>query len=153
MPEKVTNGSTEGVLAVQNHDRDASKMRYVYPVVSRRAGGVSIGINLNVNNACNWACIYCQVPDLIRGGPPAVDLLLLKSEFESLLDEVLTGDFLERRVESDMRRLADVAFSGNGEPTSSDQFSDAVSLIIAVLRQRGLAARKSRSRTIPMVPG
>ena len=50
-----------------NHDRDSAGMTYVYPVVSRRAGGVSVGINLNPNNACNWACVYCQVPDLTRG--------------------------------------------------------------------------------------
>jgi len=129
------------ILAVQNHDRDASMMRYVYPVVSRRAGGVSIGINLNVNNACNWACIYCQVPELVRGGPPAIDLPLLQSEFQQLLDDVLTGDFMERRVGADMRRLADVAFSGNGEPTSSEQFADAVALIVLELEQRGLAGR------------
>ena len=49
-------------------------MTYVYPVVSRRAGGVSIGINLNPNNACNWRCVYCQVPDLKRGAAPAIEL-------------------------------------------------------------------------------
>ena len=47
------------MLSINDHRRDCAGMRYIYPVVSRRAGGVSIGINLNVNNACNWACIYC----------------------------------------------------------------------------------------------
>lgn len=116
-------------------------MRYVYPVVSRRAGGVSIGINLNVNNACNWACVYCQVPDLTRGGPPPVDLDLLANELARLLDEVLVGDFLQQRVPEDMRCLADVAFSGNGEPTSSDQFLAAVDVVISALERRGLAGR------------
>jgi wyosine [tRNA(Phe)-imidazoG37] synthetase (radical SAM superfamily) len=51
-------------LSVTDHSRDSAGLRYVYPVVSRRAGGVSVGINLNTNNACNWRCIYCQVPDL-----------------------------------------------------------------------------------------
>ncbi len=50
-------------LSASDHDRDATGMQYVYAVVSRRAGGVSVGINLNPNNACNWACVYCQVPD------------------------------------------------------------------------------------------
>ncbi|MBS0311602.1 MAG: radical SAM protein, partial [Proteobacteria bacterium] len=54
-------------LTSTNHDRDSAGMTYVYPVVSRRAGGVSVGINLNPNNACNWACVYCQVPNLTRG--------------------------------------------------------------------------------------
>jgi hypothetical protein len=30
-----------------NHDRNSAGMTYVYPVVSRRAGGVSVGVNLN----------------------------------------------------------------------------------------------------------
>ena len=52
-------------------------MTYVYPVVSRRAGGVSVGINLNPNNACNWRCVYCQVPGLTFGKGPQVDLTRL----------------------------------------------------------------------------
>lgn len=129
------------VLSVVDHDRDASAMRYVYPVVSRRAGGVSIGVNLNVNNACNWACVYCQVPDLTRGGPPPVDVALLGEELSRLLDEVLDGDFLLRRVPDGMRCLADVAFSGNGEPTSSEQFGAAVDAVVSALERRGLAGR------------
>jgi len=42
-------------LTIHNHNRDSAGYAYVYPVVSRRAGGVSVGINLNPNNACNWA--------------------------------------------------------------------------------------------------
>jgi hypothetical protein len=72
------------LLKTEDHSRDSAGMRYVYPVVSRRAGGVSIGINLNPNNACNWRCIYCQVPDLTRGGPPPVDLPLLDAELDRL---------------------------------------------------------------------
>lgn len=114
-------------------------MRYVYPVVSRRAGGVSVGINLNVNNACNWACVYCQVPNLTRGGPPPVDRLVLARELSSFLDQVLVGDFMLLRVPEAMRQLADIAFSGNGEPTSSEGFPSAVEIVIAELAKRQLA--------------
>lgn len=126
-------------LTISNHDRDASAMRYVYPVVSRRAGGVSVGINLNVNNACNWACVYCQVPGLTRGTPPPVNLELVKLEFSQLLDAVLEGDFLALRAPEGMRRLVDVAFSGNGEPTSSAQFPEVVAIVIALLDKKRLA--------------
>lgn len=139
MPVSRTGAPETPVLNVLDHDRNASAMRYVYPVVSRRAGGVSIGINLNVNNACNWACIYCQVPSLTRGGPPPVDLELLADELSRLLDEVLVGDFMQKRVPEDMRCLADVAFSGNGEPTSSEEFPAAVDVVISALQRRGLA--------------
>lgn len=111
-------------------------MRYVYPVVSRRAGGVSVGINLNPNNACNWRCIYCQVPDLARGGPPPIDLSLLASELDSFLDWALDGDFMATRVPEGVRQLVDVAFSGNGEPTSAAEFPAAVETAIEVLRRR-----------------
>jgi wyosine [tRNA(Phe)-imidazoG37] synthetase (radical SAM superfamily) len=121
--------SRHPALTVADHDRSTAGLRYVYPVVSRRAGGVSVGINLNTNNACNWRCIYCQVPGLARGAPPPVDLDVLESELRSFLTEVLQGDFLQRRVAADSRRLNDIALSGNGEPTSAAQFGEVVKLI------------------------
>ncbi|MDX9945398.1 MAG: radical SAM protein, partial [Azonexus sp.] len=39
------------MLRTDDHSRDSAGLRYVYPVISRRAGGVSVGINLNPNNA------------------------------------------------------------------------------------------------------
>ncbi|HTZ00115.1 MAG TPA: radical SAM protein, partial [Rhodocyclaceae bacterium] len=126
------------ILVTSDHARDSAGMTYVYPVVSRRAGGVSIGINLNPNNACNWHCIYCQVPGLVRGGPPPVDLGLLARELDSLLNQVLEGDFMAARVPPDQRRLVDVAISGNGEPTSAPEFPAAVALAADALERRGL---------------
>jgi len=79
-------------LSTVEHDRGSAALRHVYPVVSRRAGGVSVGINLNPNNACNWRCIYCQVPDLTRGSAPPVDLAVLENELRSFLDELLHGE-------------------------------------------------------------
>jgi len=116
-------------LTVTDHSRASAGMRYIYPVVSRRAGGVSIGINLNTNNACNWRCIYCQVPDLTRGAPPPVDLKLLRQELKTFLDEVLKGDFLATRVPADARRLNDIALSGNGEPTSAREFEQVIDVV------------------------
>ena len=129
------------MLTIEDHRRDRAGLRYVYPVVSRRAGGVSVGINLNVNNACNWACLYCQVENLTRGGPPAIDLDLLESELAGFLDDALHGDFMQRQVAESERRLVDVAFSGNGEPTSADEFPDAVRIVRRVLEQYGLAGK------------
>jgi wyosine [tRNA(Phe)-imidazoG37] synthetase (radical SAM superfamily) len=125
-------------LSVEDHSRDSAGMLYVYPVVSRRARGVSVGINLNPNNACNWRCIYCQVPDLKRGGPPPIDLDRLQRELDVMLDDIVAGDFLSRRVPEDQRRLIDIAFSGNGEPTSAAEFPDAVEIAAAALAARNL---------------
>ena len=120
-------------LTTTDHDRDSAGMTYVYPVVSRRAGGVSVGVNLNPNNACNWRCIYCQVPELVRGGPPAIDLAVLEAELRTMLEAIVHGDFMARQVPEGMRRLNDVAISGNGEPTTAAEFPTVVGLIGRVL--------------------
>ncbi len=125
------------MLTTVDHRRDSAGLVYVYPVISRRAGGVSIGINLNPNNACNWACVYCQVENLTRGGPPAIDLDRLEKELSGFLEEALHGDFMQRQVPPEARRLMDVAFSGNGEPTSTPEFADAVACVDAVLERFG----------------
>jgi wyosine [tRNA(Phe)-imidazoG37] synthetase (radical SAM superfamily) len=127
-------------LSIRDHSRESSGMTYVYPVVSRRAGGVSVGINLNPNNACNWRCIYCQVPDLKRGGPPPLDLNRLGNELRDLLNWLYVGDYLDRHVPPEARRVVDIAFSGNGEPTSAAEFSDAVALVGQVLDELVLPA-------------
>ena len=126
------------MLKVSDHSRDSAGMSYVYPVVSRRAGGVSVGINLNVNNACNWACVYCQVPNLTRGGPPPIDLELLDDELRRFLHDATSGDYLARNAPAGAQRLVDVAFSGNGEPTSAPEFAAAVDIVATVLRDLGL---------------
>jgi wyosine [tRNA(Phe)-imidazoG37] synthetase (radical SAM superfamily) len=128
-----------GRLSIQDHSRDSAGMTYVYPVVSRRAGGVSVGINLNPNNACNWRCIYCQVPDLKRGGPPPIDLGQLEAELREMLTRLYAGDFLERHAPPEARRVVDIAFSGNGEPTCAAEFTDAVGIVGRVLDERKLA--------------
>ncbi len=125
-------------LTVTDHNRDVSGMRYIYPVVSRRAGGVSIGINLNVNNACNWRCVYCQVPNLSRGTPAPIDLALLERELRSFLDYALHGDFMSRYVAIGDRQLQDIAFSGNGEPTSAKEFPQVLTVLEKVLHDFNL---------------
>jgi wyosine [tRNA(Phe)-imidazoG37] synthetase (radical SAM superfamily) len=127
-------------LTFQDHRRDIAGMTYVYPVVSRRAGGVSVGINLNPNNACNWRCVYCQVPDLARGGPPPLDLGQLEGELREMLGQLFRGDYLVRHAPPEARRVVDIAFSGNGEPTSAAEFPAAVSLAGRVLDEFRLDA-------------
>jgi len=125
-------------LNTSNHDRDAAGMTYVYPVVSRRAGGVSVGINLNPNSACDWHCAYCQVPDLVRGTAPAIDLALLASELSAMLTDILHGAFMRQHVPAACRRLCDIAISGNGEPTGSRDFDKVIAVIVEVMDSFGL---------------
>jgi wyosine [tRNA(Phe)-imidazoG37] synthetase (radical SAM superfamily) len=126
------------ILKVTEHSRDVAGLRYVYPVISRRAGGVSVGINLNPNNACNWRCIYCQVPDLKLGTAPPVDLPLLETELRGFLNELLLGDFMRTRVPEGARHITDIALSGNGEPTSAAEFVQVIELIGRLKRELAL---------------
>jgi len=125
-------------LSTKRHDRDAAGFMYVYPVVSRRAQGVSIGVNLNPNNACNWRCAYCQVPGLTLGAAPEIDLARLREELTLMLEDAVNGDFMEREVPEGSRRLNDIAMSGNGESTTSKQFDEVVTVIGEVLAEIGI---------------
>ncbi len=132
-------------LSTHDHRRDSAGLTYVYPVLSRRAGGLSIGINLNPNNACNWRCIYCQVPDLTRGAAPAIDLARLREELTAFLHDALHGDFFERfQVPMENRIVRDIAISGNGEPTSAAAFTEVVDLIGEVAGHDVLTERIKR---------
>ena len=154
-----------------DHPRSWRENRYVYPVVSRRSGGLSIGINLNPDKACNFDCIYCQVdrtvPPPVRNAAASrdqggknplskhqkllsrkqetalvlrqVDVERLRVELDQTVETALSGDlFTDLRftgVPDAFRRINDMAFSGDGEPTASPQFKAAVE-IAAAIRQR-----------------
>jgi wyosine [tRNA(Phe)-imidazoG37] synthetase (radical SAM superfamily) len=130
------------MLATTDHRRDSAGLVYVYPVLSRRSGGLSIGVNLNPNNACNWRCVYCQVPNLRRGAAPPIDLGLLERELRGFLDEVLHGGFYQRfQVPEEQRAIRDIAISGNGEPTSAAEFDRVVELIGGIAGDHGLLGK------------
>jgi wyosine [tRNA(Phe)-imidazoG37] synthetase (radical SAM superfamily) len=127
-------------LDVHDHDRGAAGMTYVYPVLSRRSGGLSIGINLNPNDACNWRCVYCQVPGLQFGRAPQIDVARLGHELERMLELARDPAWLARNLPAGARAIGDVALSGNGEPTSSRQLLEVLECIERCL-QGGAAAR------------
>lgn len=125
-------------LNTKNHDRDNAGLTYVYSVVSRRSRGVSIGINLNTNNACNWRCVYCQVEGLVKGAAPTLDVELLRVELNGFLDQVLDGDWMQENAPPEARRLNDIAFSGNGEATTCPQFLEAVQVVADIMDARSM---------------
>lgn len=120
---------TAEMLTVHDHNRELAGLTYVYPVLSRRAGGVSVGINLNPNNACNWHCAYCQVPGLVRGRAPEIDTGRLEGELRGFLHALVKGDWLRHNAPEGARTIRDIAFSGNGEPTSAALFPEIVALV------------------------
>ncbi len=127
------------------HPRTFAGNRYVYPVVSRRAGGISIGVNLSLDRYCNYHCIYCQVDrrDPSEQAKQPVDIPRLQAELEGTVDLVTSGQIYEapqfRETPTAFRRLNDIALSGDGEPTAYRNFEEAVAACAEVRHHRGLA--------------
>src|SRR5689334_5262998 len=128
-------------LSTGDHDRGRIGKTYVYPVLSHRARGLSVGINLNPNQACNWRCVYCQVPGLIPGNAPKIDLELLEVELREFLDPKVLNQWLADHADEGARVLRDLALSGDGESTSAAEFPDVVELVGKLMREFGHAGR------------
>src|SRR5438270_9488322 len=73
------------------HERTFEQFRFVYPVLSRRSQGISIGVNLNPDKVCNFDCIYCQVDRRSAAVTEFVEVGRLLEELEQTLDLVETG--------------------------------------------------------------
>ena len=126
-------------LSFADHGRDLDQNRYVYAVVSRRARGLSIGVNLNPDKVCNFDCPYCQVDRTTPGGSAAIEVAALVAELEDLLGRVLDGTLWQHPLFATaapaLRRLVDIAFAGDGEPSSPKEFP-AVARAVRELRDR-----------------
>ncbi|MBI5756715.1 MAG: radical SAM protein [Nitrospirae bacterium] len=119
-----------------NHSRTFADNKYVYPVLSRRSKGISVGINLNPDRVCNFDCIYCQVDRTSYIPPREVDIKLIGSELRETLDLVHSGRLFSippfDKTPPELRHLSDIAFSGDGEPTTFLDFYDVVKEVIRV---------------------
>jgi wyosine [tRNA(Phe)-imidazoG37] synthetase (radical SAM superfamily) len=129
-------------LSHEYHPRTLDENRYVYAVLSRRSGGVSIGINLNPDKVCNFDCVYCQVDRRLPGDERRVDLEILERELKDILLKAKSGALFAQPpfsgVEKQFQNITDIAFSGDGEPTTCPQFGEAVELAIAAKKEAGL---------------
>jgi wyosine [tRNA(Phe)-imidazoG37] synthetase (radical SAM superfamily) len=127
------------------HSRHWRENRYVYPVISRRSKGLSIGVNLNPDKVCNFDCIYCCVDRSTMPGRVEVDQDVLRDELAHMLDVFQTGELFAQppfdATPAELRRLNDVAFSGDGEPTSFQEFEHVCAIASGLLRQRSLDAK------------
>ena len=107
-----------------------------------------MSIGLNLYKRCNFACVYCQVlGEGTRGQEPScVNLEVLEQELRVLVSLFNSGELFEdewfRQTPPEKRRLNDLAFSGDGEPTLSSQFYDAVE--VAAMVRRELCPKETR---------
>jgi wyosine [tRNA(Phe)-imidazoG37] synthetase (radical SAM superfamily) len=132
------------LAVVQDHSRQFSDFTFVYPVISRRARGLSIGINLNPDKVCNFDCVYCEVDRTIPGKVSQVDLNQMRDELKAMIHFVRDGG-LAREPKFDelpsfiTRNVKDIAFSGDGEPTLIHNFAECVQVVAEVKQVEGLA--------------
>ena len=119
--------------------RDWLGNRFVYAVISSRAGGLSLGVNMNPSRLCNFDCSYCEVD---RRAPSSEKQLLvdvMATELHRTLLSVRQGHLRSRpwyhSLPAELLQLRHVALSGDGEPTLAPNFVEAVQ---AVARVRAL---------------
>jgi wyosine [tRNA(Phe)-imidazoG37] synthetase (radical SAM superfamily) len=122
-----------------DHARLFEHNRFVYPVLSRRSGGISVGVNLNPDKVCNFDCIYCQVDRRSQSESRFVETAALLDELRGTLELVASGRIYDTPKFADvpphLRRLNDIAFSGDGEPTTYKNFDELIELCAAAKRE------------------
>ena len=122
--------------AHRQHSRRFEDFKFVYPVLSRRSRGISIGINTNPDKVCNFDCIYCQVDRTVPGTAVKFDLTIAEGELRTMIDIVQSGEIAQHppfdSVPKDKLRLNDIALSGDAEPTTLPKFSQTMEMIARV---------------------
>jgi histidinol dehydrogenase len=111
------------ISPIENH-RQREKGALAYPVYSRRSNGLSIGINLFPDRKiCSFDCPYCEVFPFILDA--AFFIKDMEKELISVINEASDqGVFIQ-----------DICFSGNGEPTFSPYFQEALESAARVRRE------------------
>lgn len=100
--------------------------RYVYIARSRRAGGLSLGIDLTPQGFCTFGCIYCQASHPSVENPDLhVDVDALRAELHSTL------------MSPTVYEMRDLVLAGAGEPTTATNFSQVIDTVIAVCGETG----------------
>jgi wyosine [tRNA(Phe)-imidazoG37] synthetase (radical SAM superfamily) len=122
--------------------RDFLDNRFVYVVVSARARGLSVGVNMNPDKHCNFQCVYCEVH---RTDPPRelrLDVEAMAAELKKTLTLVREGRLRERpwyhALPDELLQLRHVTLSGDGEPTLAPGFGETVQAVVHVRALGGL---------------
>jgi wyosine [tRNA(Phe)-imidazoG37] synthetase (radical SAM superfamily) len=137
---------TDLIQAHLDHRRVWRDFVYCYPVISRRSRGLSLGVNLNPDKVCNFDCVYCEVDRTTAPKRRDLDLDALERELDQLLNLSVSGEIFQippfDSARPDQRRINDIAFSGDGEPTTAACFAEALQRVADLKRARGLDSVK-----------
>jgi len=132
----VENAALRALAVVRDHSRTFADFAFAYPVISRRSGGLSLGVNLNPDKRCNFDCVYCEVDRRTPGRAERVDLPQLRAELTALIRAAVTGELGRTGKFAEAPHLTqtirDIAFSGDAEPTMIPNFAACVETVAAV---------------------
>jgi len=117
-------------------ERTYLENQFVYLVLSQRARGLSVGINLNPDKQCNFDCVYCEVDRSCANIAARMDIPRLAAELEDMLI-VIQGDRVRElpgfaSVPPELLKLKEVALSGDGEPTMCPEFEEVIHTVLHV---------------------
>jgi len=119
--------------------RDFLGNRYVYAVISSRARGLSLGVNVNPDKKCNFDCSYCEVDRRQPVRESILDVDVMAAELRKTISYIQSGKLVDRpwyqALPAEIQQLRQVALSGDGEPTLAPNF---VEVVQAVVRVRAL---------------
>ena len=116
--------------------RDFLDNRFVYVVLSPRAHGLSVGVNLNPDRYCNFDCVYCEVNRKLPVRESRLDTDVMAAELQRTLEFVQAGRLRElpvyHNLPAELLQLHHVTLSGDGEPTLAANFVEAVREVVHV---------------------
>lgn len=131
---KDASGAGHSWQTAFGYARNFLSNRFVYVVISPRAGGLSLGVNMNPDRKCNFDCVYCEVDR--RGNWPdlQLDVPRMVEELNHTLGLAAGGGFRQlpafQNLPDGLLELRQVVLSGDGEPTLCPSFRQAVQSIV-----------------------
>ena len=115
--------------------------RFVYAVITSRAGGLSVGVNMNPDQRCNYDCCYCEVRRVPEKRDAQLEIQTLKQELLHVVAMAYRGHLRSldqfAMLPPELLDLKEVALSGEGEPSLVSNFDEVVREILLIRNLTG----------------
>jgi len=119
--------------------RNSLNRQFTYLLISQRARGLCLGVNMNPDRQCNFKCVYCEVARDSTPQAAALDVGVMAAELRQMLQWVQEEKVAQlpayRTLPEELLQFRLVVLSGNGEPTLCPNFDEAVRAVVQVRAQ------------------
>ena len=116
------------------YPRDFLENQFVYLVISPRAGGLTIGVNVNPVLRCTFQCLYCEIDRSQPARASRFDAEKMAAELRGTYSLASSGGLRQQprysKLPAELLQVRHVAVSGDGEPTLSSYFVEALQSIV-----------------------